>query len=63
MSAQMDPDLPSREAATRPLDPLAAARPSQEPKEHAMHSPCPNRHSDRILAFLRKNPGLAQWFQ
>jgi hypothetical protein len=63
MSAQMDPGMPSSLAANHILNTHTAARSSWEPTDRATQSPCPVRHSDRILAFLRKNPGQAEWFR
>jgi hypothetical protein len=63
MSTQMDSELPSHQAASHSLKLQAVAPPSGETKDHALQSHCPNRHSDRILSFLRKNPSQAEWFQ
>jgi len=63
MSAPMDPELPSLQAAAHSLKSPAAVRANRELKDHATQVPGQNRHSDRVLAFLRKNPGRVEWFQ
>lgn len=55
MSVQKDPERPSPPAAHTPS--------GQETKDPSAQNPCLNRHSDRVLAFLRKHPGRLEGIQ